>query len=153
MQLYVVVDDEDGSSRVVRSGPPSALVQMSGEDILRGAREPLAALPDAVDRGSLVAVDLAAVLEGLLEDVRIPAGPARWHLSIFGPATSAGMHRTPTLDYDVVTAGRVALLLDEGVVQLETGDAAILVGAHHGWRTGEEGASVVFTMVPLELGG
>jgi quercetin dioxygenase-like cupin family protein len=43
------------------------------------------------------------------------------------------MHRTETVDYAVVLDGEITLLLDEGEVQLKTGDVVIQRGTNHAW--------------------
>ena len=43
------------------------------------------------------------------------------------------MHRTETVDYAVVLEGEITLLLDEGDVQLGTGDVVIQRGTSHAW--------------------
>ena len=47
----------------------------------------------------------------------------------------AGMHRTATLDYDVVLEGAVGLELDDGVeVALGPGDVVVQSGTRHRWH-------------------
>jgi quercetin dioxygenase-like cupin family protein len=43
------------------------------------------------------------------------------------------MHRTETVDYAVVLEGEIALLLDEGEVELKAGDVVIQRGTSHAW--------------------
>lgn len=43
------------------------------------------------------------------------------------------MHRTETLDYAVVLAGEIDLLLDDEDVHLKAGDVAIQRGTNHAW--------------------
>ncbi len=46
-----------------------------------------------------------------------------------------GMHRTTTLDYDVVLEGTVGLELDNGVeVTLKPGDVVVQSGTRHRWH-------------------
>jgi uncharacterized cupin superfamily protein len=43
------------------------------------------------------------------------------------------MHRTETLDYAVVLAGEIDLLLDDEDVHLKAGDVVIQRGTNHAW--------------------
>lgn len=46
-----------------------------------------------------------------------------------------GMHRTATLDYDIVLEGRIGLELDHGVeVELGPGDVVVQNGTRHRWH-------------------
>jgi len=49
------------------------------------------------------------------------------------------MHRTESVDYGVVIAGEVVLILDDSEVALKTGDVVIQRGTNHAWanRTSE----------------
>jgi mannose-6-phosphate isomerase-like protein (cupin superfamily) len=47
----------------------------------------------------------------------------------------AGMHRTDTVDFNLIVSGKVWLELDDGVeVLLEAGDCIVQNGARHRWR-------------------
>jgi mannose-6-phosphate isomerase-like protein (cupin superfamily) len=49
------------------------------------------------------------------------------------------MHRTESVDYGVVIAGAIVLILDDSEVALKTGDVVIQRGTNHAWanRTSE----------------
>src|SRR6185437_4836094 len=49
------------------------------------------------------------------------------------------MHRTETIDYGIVIAGEITLLLDKGETLLKEGDVVIQRGTNHAWanRTGK----------------
>ena len=56
-------------------------------------------------------------------------------LSDWAEADSPGMHRTATLDYDIVLAGTIGLELDNGVeVVLGLGDIVVQNGTRHRWH-------------------
>jgi hypothetical protein len=148
MQIVVVTDGEDGRSAVASRSVPGVPMQLSGPDVLDGPREELSAHPQVVGSQRVVS-GVVPVPTELLVGGSQPWGP-RWTVSTFGPDSFAHMHRTPTVDYDVVTAGSITLLLDDGDVRLETGDAAILMAAHHGWRTGVEGCTLLIAMAPVQ---
>ena len=58
------------------------------------------------------------------------------------------MHRTQTIDYGIVLAGEIWLLVDEGEVKLGPGDIVIQRGTNHAWsnRT-EEMARIAFILL------
>jgi hypothetical protein len=87
---------------------------------------------------------------GLL-DLGVPAGTLRWVLTRWAPGSdSAAMHHTDTVDLDLVVSGSIDLLLDDGAHHLEAGDAVVITGVDHGWRTGTDGCvlSVVLLGTP-----
>jgi quercetin dioxygenase-like cupin family protein len=49
------------------------------------------------------------------------------------------MHHADTVDLDVVLAGSVDLILDDGEHPLAPGDSAVVTGVDHAWRAGPEG--------------
>lgn len=58
------------------------------------------------------------------------------------------MHRTQSIDYGIVLAGEIWLLVDNGEVQLGPGDIVIQRGTNHAWsnRT-EEMARIAFILL------
>jgi Cupin domain len=64
-------------------------------------------------------------------------------------ADEPGMHRSATIDYLVVIAGRVVLELDDGVeVELGAGDTCIQNGTRHRWRNPFGGpCTIVIAMI------
>lgn len=58
------------------------------------------------------------------------------------------MHHTDTLNFHVIVAGSLEVLLDDGPHLLEMGDSLVLPGIDHGWRAGPSGC----TMTILNLG-
>jgi mannose-6-phosphate isomerase-like protein (cupin superfamily) len=42
-------------------------------------------------------------------------------------------HRTDTIDYQIVLAGEIDMVLDDSVVHLETGDIVVQRGTNHAW--------------------
>lgn len=77
-------------------------------------------------------------------DEFIRTGLARW-----ADPEEPGMHRTATLDYDVVLTGTVGLELDDGVeVTLHPGDVVVQNGTRHRWHNrGESVARVMAVAV------
>ena len=42
-------------------------------------------------------------------------------------------HRTDTIDYQIVLAGEIDMVLDDSVVHLEAGDIVVQRGTNHAW--------------------
>jgi quercetin dioxygenase-like cupin family protein len=49
------------------------------------------------------------------------------------------MHWTKTVDFLVVLAGQIRLIVDTGDATMEVGDIAIVPGVMHDWRAGSGG--------------
>jgi mannose-6-phosphate isomerase-like protein (cupin superfamily) len=60
-----------------------------------------------------------------------------------------GMHRTPSIDYDIVLTGTVGLELDDGTeVTLGPGDVVVQNGTRHRWHNrGDVTARVASVMI------
>ena len=62
-----------------------------------------------------------------------------------------GMHKTRSIDYVVVLAGKVRMLLDEGEVDLEPFDVVVQRGTNHAWiNRGTEPALLLAVMIDAE---
>lgn len=53
------------------------------------------------------------------------------------------MHRTETIDYGIVLSGELTLILDDGEVQLKTGDMVIQRGTNHSWSNRSDKPCVI----------
>jgi len=64
-------------------------------------------------------------------------------------ADAPGMHRTETVDYDIVLDGEIWLELDDGATtHLRTGDVAVQCGTRHAWRNrSDRTATMCFVMI------
>ena len=72
-------------------------------------------------------------------------------LAEFADAEEPGMHRTASLDFDIVLSGSVVLQLDEGEVELHAGDIVVQNGTRHRWvNRGTEDAVLAVTIVGAE---
>jgi quercetin dioxygenase-like cupin family protein len=75
------------------------------------------------------------------------------------PGKSAPMHRTSSLDFGIVIAGQIELLLDDDVVtRLDPGDIVVQRGTIHGWRNPSEDTTsrVAFALLdatPVSVNG
>ena len=82
-------------------------------------------------------------------ELHVPAGIVGWRLVQWLPnAGGGGMHYTDTIDFDVVIAGSIVLVLNDGPHELQSGDCVVVAGVDHGWRAGPSGC----TMSVLVLG-
>ena len=61
------------------------------------------------------------------------------------------MHRTRTLDYAIVLAGEIDMLLDEGEVHLKAGDVLVQQATNHAWvNRGREPCRIAFILMDAE---
>ena len=61
------------------------------------------------------------------------------------------MHRTRTLDYAIVLAGEIDMLLDEGEVHLKAGDVLVQQATNHAWvNRGREPCRIAFILIDAE---
>jgi quercetin dioxygenase-like cupin family protein len=165
MRRLVVGTGPDGRSAVVADGPPPSVYRFGGAD---GDRDPhdlkgLAASDGEASAapGEVVVSELWATLGGDRPDgtdptatadgfdVECPPGGTRWRIVEMGAGRERPMHRTVTVDYDLVLAGEIDLLLEDGPVRLRAGDAVVLPGVVHGWRTAKSACTMAVAMVAL----
>jgi quercetin dioxygenase-like cupin family protein len=76
-------------------------------------------------------------------------GEVSWKFVTYQPDASVDMHRTDTLDCDVVLRGRIELGLETGSIELLPGDLVLIPGLAHRWRAGSEGAMLSAVLVGL----
>jgi naringenin degradation protein FdeH len=58
------------------------------------------------------------------------------------------MHRTRTVDYAIIMAGEIDMLLDEGEIHLKAGDVLIQQGTNHAWvNRGREPCRIAFVLI------
>ncbi len=82
-------------------------------------------------------------------DLGVRATGTRWFSVRRGPGPSpVGMHRTDTLDYQLVVEGEATLILEDGEIVMQAGDSVVIPGLPHGWAGGPEG----YTMHAVLLG-
>jgi quercetin dioxygenase-like cupin family protein len=93
------------------------------------------------------------------DEVHITAPPpdgSRFVIIDYPPGNNGTMHRTETIDYVIVLAGEIDMVMDDSTVQLRAGDTLIQRGTNHAWMNrGTETARVAFVLVdaePLNIG-
>jgi mannose-6-phosphate isomerase-like protein (cupin superfamily) len=81
--------------------------------------------------------------------------PASMHASLGDGAPRRGlpprhpaMHRTRTVDYAVVMAGEIDMLLDDSEIHLKAGDVLVQQGTNHAWvNRGTEPCRIAFVLI------
>jgi quercetin dioxygenase-like cupin family protein len=85
-----------------------------------------------------------------------PANGTRFTINDIPPGRPGLMHRTETLDYAIVLAGEVDMVMDDSTVTLKTGDVVIQRGTNHAWvNRGPAPARIAFVLLdatPLGIG-
>ena len=61
------------------------------------------------------------------------------------------MHRTKSVDYAIVLAGEIDMLLDDSEVRLRAGDVLVQQGTNHAWvNRGTEPCRIAFVLIDAE---
>jgi quercetin dioxygenase-like cupin family protein len=75
----------------------------------------------------------------------------------FGPGVAPRNHRTDSIDYAVVIAGEIDMVLDVETVRLKAGDVLVQRGTIHDWvNNGSEPCVIAFALIaakPASAGG
>ena len=75
----------------------------------------------------------------------------------FDPGVAPRNHRTSSIDYAVVIAGEIDMVLDTETVRLKAGDVLVQRGTVHNWiNNGKEPCVIAFALVsakPVTAGG
>ena len=133
--------NSDGKSVVVSDGPVPNSQDVSGAASFHevwataGAPAPIAATEDEPTTAST--------------SVPPPKHGTRLRIVDFPPGGRSPMHRTETVDYGIVLAGELQLILDDGSeTALHAGDIVIQRGTDHTWvNASDEVTSVAFFLV------
>ena len=98
-------------------------------------------------------------LAGAQEDLKqttLPGGTVFRVLQL-SPGVSARNHRTDSIDYAVVMAGEIDMVLDDMTVHLKAGDVLVQRGTIHNWiNNGSEPCVIAFALIdakPVQIGG
>lgn len=85
-----------------------------------------------------------------------PANGTRFTINDIPPGRPGLMHRTETLDYAIVLAGEIDMVMDDSTVTLKAGDVVIQRGTHHSWvNRGTQPVRIAFVLIdakPLGIG-
>jgi mannose-6-phosphate isomerase-like protein (cupin superfamily) len=64
------------------------------------------------------------------------------------PPSHPAMHRTRTVDYAIVMAGEIDMLLDDSEIHLKAGDVLVQQGTNHAWvNRGTEPCRIAFILI------
>lgn len=100
--------------------------------------------------------------EPTLADLTVPppAGGTKIRINEFLPGfldergLQSPVHRTASIDYGIVLAGEITLILDDSEVTLSAGDVVVQRGTDHAWANrGSVPALVAFILVDGEFDG
>jgi quercetin dioxygenase-like cupin family protein len=125
LRRVVTGHDADGKSRIVMDGQP-ATVTRAGPEPERVLFEvwSTAATPPT-GRTGLDAAEALRAPEPSASEIRVVDLP---------PGQQREMHRTDTLDYGIVLAGQVYLVLETEETLLRAGDVVVQRGTYHAWH-------------------
>ena len=84
---------------------------------------------------------------GDLIDLGIAPGQCSWSLWRQDAGAQVTVHHTDTVDFDLIVAGTVELVLDDGPHALDTGDCVVMTGVDHAWRAGPDGCRLSAVLV------
>ncbi len=90
------------------------------------------------EKGYIGSVDAAAARAAFAG-----MGGAAHALAHGGTARHPFMHRTKTVDYGIVLAGEITLVLDDSEVLMRAGDICIQRGTSHAWSNRSDAACVM----------
>jgi len=80
-----------------------------------------------------------------------PPGGSRFVVIDYPPGNVGSMHRTETIDYIVVLAGEIDMVMDDSTVRLRAGDTMVQRGTNHAWfNRGTENARLAFVLIDAE---
>jgi quercetin dioxygenase-like cupin family protein len=80
-----------------------------------------------------------------------PPNGSRFVVIDYPPGNPGAMHRTETIDYVIVLAGEIDMVMDDSTVHLRAGDVMVQRGTNHGWfNRGTENARLAFVLIDAE---
>jgi mannose-6-phosphate isomerase-like protein (cupin superfamily) len=82
-------------------------------------------------------------------DLDVLPGHARWLLAFLPPNTETPVHRTHTIDFDVILAGNPVLVLERESVELHPGDCVVVNAVDHAWRMQDDGCTLACVVLGI----
>ena len=81
-----------------------------------------------------------------------PANGTRFCVITFPPGNPGRMHRTETIDYAIVLAGEITMVMDDMDVELKAGDVLVQCGTNHAWSNRSKSPCIVaFVLIDGEF--
>ena len=166
MRRVVTGHDRHGKAVVLFDGPPpnvrhrssgivSTLVWVTDEMPAN-----VAGTADRADRDIGVAPPPSGSILRIVDFPPVAAGPAVDHATVVremglahgaadgAPPRHAFTHRTRSIDYAIVLAGEIDMLLDDSEVHLEAGDIVVQQGTNHAWvNNGTISCRIAFVLI------
>jgi quercetin dioxygenase-like cupin family protein len=131
--------DSDGRSIVLSDGAPPITHDVEGatfHEVWRTFAAPTPITPDEpepTERGLQVGPGAGGTVIRVID---------------FEPGTVSPMHRTESVDYGLVLAGEMTLLLTDSETPLRAGDVVVQRGTDHAWANRSGGvATIAFVLV------
>jgi quercetin dioxygenase-like cupin family protein len=161
----VTMVDNDGVSRVSSFGPVLARRETGGGGLIEEAWYTTSLGPEAFqeDQPESRIPDFSPVAGGSsCRVVHIPPDAVRWvggaakgdvarAIGADRPAhwiaRHPGMHVTRSLDYAILIAGRLTMMMEEGEVDLEPGDIIVQQATAHAWKNSGNETAVLFVVM------
>lgn len=137
MRLVVVGAGPDGLSKVERT------VELGGDSDGEWSSEEVWAHP------AITEAFASRSRTGVHRPVGLGNGDLSWRYVRYRAGASIGMHRTDTVDCDVVISGSITLGLETEEVVLDAGDLVVIPGLAHAWRAGPGGCTLSAVMQGL----
>jgi len=82
-----------------------------------------------------------------------PAGGSTIRVIDFAPGMVSPMHRTRTIDYGIVLAGEMAMILSDEEIVVRTGDVVVQRGTDHAWANRSPApARMAFVLIDASFG-
>ena len=126
MQRLLTGIDGEGHSSVIAREVPEPMVNIPGILLLDKLVETIAPPPERPAGNS----DHF--------DIGVSPGAIRWTVIEFEPSLDLPMHCTDSIDFNTIISGSIAMILDDGVHELNVGDSVAMMGVDHAWRTGQD---------------
>jgi quercetin dioxygenase-like cupin family protein len=146
--LRRIVTGHDARSRsiVLSDGAPAVTHGVEGatfHEIWRTAAAPAAITPDESEP-----------TERALQVGPDAGGGTVFRVIDFEPGSVSPMHRTESVDYAIVVAGEMTLLLNDSETRLRAGDAVVQRGTDHAWANrSDAAATMAFVLVDGTFAG
>ncbi len=150
IRRVVTGHDEKGTARTISDGPPPL-----GRALGTGTVSTLIWTTDSSPADIGIGLDIEDMGTRQTGTAPQPNG-TRFSIVDFPPNNPAHRHRTESLDYAIVLAGKIDMAMDDSVVSLSAGDVVVQRGTNHAWTNrSSEFARVAFILIdamPLGIG-